>query len=85
MQVAEDPILQSFYSSVVNEVIEGIKREEVGIDANTAELIKNLWMLEYTRKTAKSLDLHQENTNDSEVTNAATVDSVFYVLFGYYA
>lgn len=78
MQVGEDPILQSFYSAVVNEVIEGIRREEVGIDAETIDLIKDLWMLEYTRKTATSLDLHQDNSTVVEDVNKSNVDTVFY-------
>ena len=58
--------LISFYSSVVNNVIEEISQQSTGLEVNVIDQIKQAWLSEYTSITGMELDLLHEEQSDSD-------------------
>ena len=58
--------LISFYSSVVNNVIEEISQQSTGLEVNVIDQIKQAWLSEYTSITGIELDLLHEEQSDSD-------------------
>ena len=58
--------LSSFYSSVVNNVIEEISQQSTGLEVNVIDQIKQAWLSEYTSITGMELDLLHEEQSDSD-------------------
>lgn len=71
-----DSSLSSFYSSVVNEVVDGLSQPQTGIDASVVELLKNEWMKEYSALSGFSLDLNRKEDSSSEEEDVVQVNSV---------
>ena len=62
--------LISFYSSVVNNVIEEISQQSTGLEVNVIDQIKQAWLSEYTSITGIELDsLHEEQSDSDENDN----------------
>lgn len=76
MEVAADPSLSSFYSSVVNEVIDGLSQSQTRIDSSVLELLKSEWMKEYSALSGFSLDLNRKEESSSEEEDVVQVNSV---------
>ena len=58
--------LISFYSSVVNNVIEEISQQSTGLEVNVIDQIKQTWLSEYASIAGIELDLFHEEQSDSD-------------------
>lgn len=76
MEVVSDPSIQSFYSSVMKEVIHGVCEDEGAIDPSIASLLKESWLSEYFKVTGVLLDLDMNMEPNSEEEALPTQDTV---------
>ena len=77
LKMDSDPFLKSFYSSVVNAVISGIKEEENEVDDATAESIKEAWIEEYKKISGIELNIDEESHQESENEQEKVLEPVY--------
>lgn len=73
--------LISFYSSVVNNVIEEISQQSTGLEVNVIDQIKQAWLSEYTSITGMELDLLHEEQSDSDENDNQEQNNVQNMIF----
>ena len=73
--------LISFYSSVVNNVIEEISQQSTGLEVNVIDQIKQAWLSEYTSITGIELDLLHEEQSDSDENDNQEQNNVQNMIF----
>ena len=73
--------LISFYSSVVNNVIEEISQQSTGLEVNVIDQIKQAWLSEYTSITGMELDLLHEEQSDSDENDNQEQNTVQNMIF----
>ena len=73
--------LISFYSSVVNNVIEEISQQSTGLEVNVIDQIKQAWLSEYTSITGIELDLLHEEQSDSDENDNQEQNTVQNMIF----
>ena len=73
--------LISFYSSVVNNVIEEISQQSTGLEVNVIDQIKKAWLSEYTSITGIELDLLHEEQSDSDENDNQEQNNVQNMIF----
>ena len=73
--------LISFYSSVVNNVIEEISQQSTGLEVNVIDQIKQAWLSEYTSITGMELDLLHEEQSDSDENDNQEQNNVHNMIF----
>ena len=73
--------LISFYSSVVNNVIEEISQQSTGLEENVINQIKQTWLSEYASIAGIELDLFHEEQSDSDENDNQEQNNVHNMIF----